>query len=263
MGGFSNFIFQLLGGAYGWLGAIAGLLFTAFTLWMLVDSIRRQEYIWALFIFLFPMLNAFLYFFLVYRPSGGSNPMAGFELPGAADRRQIKALKAEIYHLDRAHHHRQLADIYMNQGKLDEAEASYRAAYERDSEDEDIRAHLGTCLVRKGKAQEGLPLLEAVCAANPKHEYGQTLMTLAEGLTATGQIDRAIATWKQVLEMYSYSRARVQYAELLIQKQDYEPARKYLQGVIDDEPYAAKFQRKTEAVWISRARTALRKIPNT
>ncbi len=252
---------QLFSGGGGIISSLIFLALTAFQIWMFVDAIRRQEYIWAAIIFFFSILSALLYYFFVYRPSGGGNPMAGFELPGAADRRQIKSLQAEIYHLDRAHHHRELADIYMNQGKLDKAEASYRAAYERDPKDEEICAHFGTCLVRAGKAQEGLPLLEAVCAGNPRHEYGQTLMTLAEGLTATKQTDRAIATWKQVLEMYSYSRARVQYAELLIQKQDYAQARKYLQGVIDDEPYAAKFQRKTEAVWISRARAALRKIP--
>jgi tetratricopeptide (TPR) repeat protein len=186
--------------------------------------------------------SAVLYYFLVYRASGGGNPLAGFELPGAADRKRIKELQAEIYHLDRPHHHLQLADIYFSQGKLDQAEASYRAAYERDPKDEDIRAHLGNCLARRGKPQEALPLLESVCAQNPKHDYGYTLMTLAETLTASGQIDRALATWQQVLTLYSYSRARVQYAELLVQKKDYAAARKLLEGVIADAPFATKLR---------------------
>ena len=94
----------------------------------------------------FSFFSAILYFFLVYRASGGGNPMAGFEFPGAADRRRIKQLQADIHHLDKPHLHLQLADIYFNQGKLDLAEASYKAAYERDSLDEDIRAHYATCL---------------------------------------------------------------------------------------------------------------------
>src|ERR1700677_3690212 len=158
----TSFIFQLLGGDFGWRGGIAGLAMTVFHLWMLIDALRRGEYIWALFIFLFPVLNDVLYFFLVYRPSRGRNPMAGVELPGPADRRQIKRLQADIHHLDKPHHHLQLADIYFSQGKLDLAEASYRAAYERDSQDDDIRAHLGNCLARRGKAQEAIPLLESV-----------------------------------------------------------------------------------------------------
>ena len=256
-----NFFFQLMSGDWSWGGGLFLLVAFLFTAWMFIHAIRNGDYLWAVFIFLFPILNAPLYFFLVYRVSEGGNPLAGFELPGAADRRQIKVLKAEIHDLDRAHHHQQLADIYFNQGKLDEAERSYRAAYERDPKDEDIRAHLGNCLARRGKAQEALPLLEGVCAGNPKHEYGYTLMTLAEALAATGQIDRALATWQQVLSLYSYPRARVQYAELLILKKDYPGARKQLQELIEDEPYTAKFQRKREAVWFRKANSLMGSIP--
>src|ERR1700678_224402 len=142
---------------------------------MFVHAIRSGDYLWAAFIFFF-FFSAILYFFLVYRSSAGGNPMAGFELPGAVDRRRIKQLEADIHHLDKPHQHLQLADIYFSQGKLDQAEASYRAAYARDSNDEDIRAHLGNCLARQGKPQEALPLLEGVCAQNPKHDYGYTLM---------------------------------------------------------------------------------------
>jgi hypothetical protein len=229
---------------------------------MLIDAIRRGEYIWALFIFLFPIFNDLLYFFLIYRPSGGmGNPLAGFELPGASDRRQIKSLKAQIHHLDKAHLHRQLGDIYFSQGDLAKAEASYRAAYERDATDEDIRAHLGNCLARRDKFQEALPLLESVCATNPKHDYGYTLMTLAEAQAASGQTEPALATWRHVLSLYSYPRARAQYAKLLIGKKEYDEARKNLDLVIGDEPYQPKFQRKRDAVWFQLARTLRRSIP--
>jgi len=256
-----RYFFEILNGDLGIGGTIFVLVVFAFTAWMFVHAIRNGDYIWAAFILFFSGLSAVLYFFLVYRASGGGNPMAGFELPGAADRRQIKKLLADIHHLDKPHHHLQLADIYFSQGKLDQAEASYRAAFERDPKDEDIRAHLGNCLVRQGKPQEALPLLEGVCAQNPRHDYGYTLMTLAETQTAAGQIDSALTTWRQVLSLYGYPRARVQYAGLLIQKKEYAEARKSLEEVIHDAPYVTKFQRKREAVWFKRAKAALRSIP--
>lgn len=258
-----NYFFELINGGMGLEGYIIALAIFGFTAWMFVHAIRSGEYLWAAFIFFFSVFSAVLYFFFVYRASGGlGNPMAGFELPGAADRRQIKKLQADIHHLDKPHMHLQLADIYFSQGKLDEAEASYRAAYERDSKDEDIRAHYGNCLARRGKPQEALPLIEAVCAQNPKHDYGYTLMSLAETQTASGQIDAALATWRQVLSLYSYPRARVQFADLLIQKKEYAEARKNLEEVLNDAPFATKFERKREAVWFSRAKSALRSIPN-
>ena len=258
-----NFVLGLVLGADGLFGQAIGIVVFAFHVWMLVDSLRRGEYIWSLFIFFFPVINDVLYFFLIYRPASGglSNPMAGFEFPGAADRRRIKQLQADIHHLDKAHLHLQLADIYFNQGNLDKADESYRAAYERDPKDEDIRAHYGTCLVRRGKPKEAMPLLESVCASNPKHDYGYTLMTLAETQAEAGNVDGALATWRQVLAMYGYPRARVQFADLLIKKKEYDEARKVLEEVINDAPHATKFERKREAVWFSRAKVALHSIP--
>ncbi len=254
---------SLLNGDYGPIGWITAAVLLAFCVWMFVHAILNGEYVWAALIFCFSIFTAVWYYFFVYRPSSGTgNPLTGFELPGAADRRRIKQLQADIHHLDKAHMHLQLADIYFSQGKLEQAEESYRAAYERDPKDEDVRAHLGNCLERRGKDAEALPLLEGVCAANPRHDYGYTLMTLAETQAALGQVDRALATWRQVLSMYGYPRARVQYAELLIKQKDYAEARKPLEEVIKDAPFATKFERKREKVWFDRAKSALRSLPN-
>jgi len=251
-------IWQMVSGG-GLTGGLFAILATAFQIWMFIDALRRREYLWAVLILLFSILTAVFYFFLVYR-TAASNPLAGFELPGAADRRQIARLKGEIHHLDKAHMHLQLGDIYFSQGKLADAEASYRAAYARDPQDEDIRAHLGNCLARRGQPLEALPLLEGVCAQNPKHDYGYTLMTLAEAQVAAGQTDRSLATWRQVLALYQYSRARVQFAELLMKTGAQAEARQNLDEVISEGAYAPQFQRKREAVWVRRAKALRRQI---
>ncbi|MBM3846496.1 MAG: tetratricopeptide repeat protein, partial [Verrucomicrobia bacterium] len=170
---------QLTAGADSIGGWIFLILASAFWIWMFVDSIRREEYFWAVLMVIFSFLTALFYYFFVYRqaaPAGGR----GFELPGAKTRKRIKELQAQIHHLDKAHLHSQLGDVYLEQGSLAKAEASYRAAVERDAEAPDTRAHLGQCLLRQGRVKEALALLEPVCAENPKHEYGQTMMALAE-----------------------------------------------------------------------------------
>ena len=224
----------------------------AFTLWMFVDAIRRDEWLWAVFIFFFPILNAVLYFFLVYRAAPSAT--RGLELPGAHDRKRIKDLEAQIHHLDKAHHHLQLSDIFFQQGKLEKAEASYRASLERDPADIDARAHLGQCLLRQKKPADARPLLEQAVAENPKHDYGHTLMALAETLAALCDKDAAIATWQRVLESHSYARARVQLAELLLEKGQAQQARAELKEVLDDAEHLPAFQRKREKVWVRRAK---------
>lgn len=232
------------------------LIAVVFHLWMLIDAIRRQEYIWAFFIFLFPVLNAVLYFFLVYRAQPSAT--AGFELPGAASRKRIKELQGQIHHLDKAHHHAQLGDIYFQQGKLQEAEKCYRAALERDDSDPDFHAHLGQCLLRQGRADEAKPMLQRVLEKNQKHDYGHTMMAYAETLAKLGDKDSAIEAWKLVLENNNYARARVQLAELYLQKGEKALAREQLEEFLKDAAYEASFQQRKDRPWISRGKKLLK-----
>jgi len=234
------------------------LVMTAFQIWMFVDAVRRQEWIWSVFIFLGFGFSALLYFFLVYRAAQSAT--RGFELPGAHHRRRIKELQAQIHHLDKAHHHSQLGDVYFQQGKLDKAETSYRAALERDAQDLDTRAHFGQCLLRQKKPAEARPLLEGVVTENPKHDYGYTLMALAETYSALGETDAALRTWKRVTENHSYPRAKVQLAEIYAAQNQPELARAEIQDVVADDPHAPAFQRRRDRVWVRRAKTLLRQL---
>jgi hypothetical protein len=237
---------------WNWINSPATLVFGLFHLWMLVDAIRRKEWVWVLFLLVFPVFSTLWYFFLVYRDAPSAT--RGFELPGAHDRRRIKELQAQIHHLDKPHHYSQLGDIYFQRGKLDQADACYRAALERDPQDIDTRAHFGQCLLRQNKPHEARPILEGIVAENPKHDYGHSLMALAEALGALGETDAAIATWQRVTDHHSYPRARVQLAGLYAAKGRTDLARAEIREVIEDDPHAPAFQRKRDRVWIRRAK---------
>jgi len=238
---------------YPWL-----VVLSLFQLWMLIDAVRRREWVWALFIFVGWGFAALWYYFAVFRASPSAT--RGFELPGAHNRRRIKELQAQIHHLDKAHHYSQLGDIYFQQGKLDKAEACYRSALERDPQEIDTRAHLGQCLLRQKKPAEARPLLEGVVSENPKHDYGYSLMALAETLTALGERAAAMTLWKQVTERHSYPRAKVQLAELYLADQQNDLARAELKDVVADDEHAPAFQRARDRVWVRKARRLLRSI---
>lgn len=242
----------------GWASTPVVLLVTAFQIWMLIDAVRRREWIWVLFLFIFSGFAALWYYLTVYRD--GATATRGFELPGAHDRRRIKELRAQIHHLDKAHHHSQLGDLLFQQGRLAQAEASYRAALERDPQDLDTRSHLGQCLLRQQRPAEARPLLEAVVTAEARHEYGHTLMALAETLAAMDEMEEAIAVWERVTDHHSYPRAKVQLAELYLKKRQPESARAQLDEVLADDPHAPAFQRRRDKVWVKRARRLLSRL---
>ena len=238
--------------------SLPGILLLAFQVWMFVDALRRGEYLWAVFIFVFSVLSAVLYYFLVYR--GAPSATRGFELPGAQSRRRIKELEAQIHHLDKAHHHSQLGDLHFQHGRLEKAESCYRAALEREPDDLDTRAHLGQCLLRQKKPGEARPLLAQVCTEDPRHDYGYSLMALAETQTALGELENAMATWQRVLQEHSYARARVQLAELYQATREPERAAEELREVLADDAHAPGFQRKRDRVWVRRAKALMRRL---
>jgi hypothetical protein len=231
--------------------------FALFQLWMLVHAIRNGSWGWAVIIFLLPGLGSVWYFFYEYRASGSLT--RGFELPGKHSRKRIRELQEKIHHVDNAVHHYQLGDIYFQKGKLVLAEACYRAALERDPQDIDARAHLGQCLLRQKKFAEARPLLEGVMREKPDHDYGHSMMALAETLTALGEPDNALLYWQHLVEQHSYPRAKVQLAELYLTKNQPDLARVQLLEVIKDDQFAPPYQRRRDRVWIRRAKRDLRR----
>src|SRR5262245_7529812 len=234
-----------------WLGRIGSLLVLGFSIWMLIDAIRRREWMWVVILLALPGIGLLWYFFYIYR---GSGPTSGFELPGAHDRRRIKELESQIHHLDKAHHHLQLGDVYFQQGKMPKAEACYRAALERDPQDLDTRSHLGQCLLRQNRPKESRPLLESVMLENAKHDYGYSMMALAETLTALGETDNAMLYWQHITANHAYPRAKVQLAELYLARGKTAEARAELDDVLHDDPHTPPFQRKRDRPWIRRAK---------
>lgn len=232
------------------------LAVTGFQIWMLIHALRNREWWWAVIVFIGSGLAAIFYYFIVYRES----PTEGFELPGAQSRARINELQAKIHHLDNAYHHFQLGDVYFQRGRFTEAEKSYRAALERDPQDIDARAHLGQCLLRLKRPAEARPLLEGVMNEKAEHDYGHTMMALAETLTALGETDKALLYWQHITQNHSYPRAKVQLAELYAARNQMDAARAELVDVLNDDRHAPAFQRWRDRVWIQRARSLIGKL---
>jgi len=251
----------IFNGEEGWLSLLFNpylLAVTAFQLWMLIHAIRNREWLWALFIFIGSGIGALWYYMAAYR---GDSATSGFELPGAQSRARIRELQAKIHHIDNAYHHFQLGDVYFQKGKFTEAEKCYRAALEREPTDVDARAHLGQCLLRLKRPAEARPLLEGVMHEKPDHDYGHTMMALAETLMALGETDKALLYWQHITQHHSYPRAKAQLAELYVAKKQFDLARAELKVVVSDDAHSPSFQRRRDRVWICRAKAALRNLP--
>ena len=235
-----------------------GLLFLVFALWMVVGAIQREEWLWLFFIVLFPIINAPLYYFFSYRHRGGGG--AGTLFLGGAERKRVQELKQQIHHLDKAHMHLELADIYLRQQKFNLAEEHYQASLEREPEDMDAKAHYGRCLMYLKRFGEARSFLEDVCMADPKHDYGASLIALGECEIELGQKDTAMSLFERAMENNSYAQPRVRLAELYLESEDQEKrdrARQLVEDVLREETLTPAYQQKQEAEWTRRARKLL------
>ena len=86
-------------------------------------------------------------------------------------------------------------------------------------------------------------------------------MALAESLTALGEKDAALGIWKRVTANNMYPRAKVQLAELYLERNESALARTELQEVLADDSHAPTYQRKRDKIWIQRARALIKKVP--
>lgn len=241
-------------------GLLIGAALFVFQIWMLIDAVRHEEWIWVIFLLLFPFINAFLYYFLAYRQRGDGFSLRKFELPGARTRKRIRQLQAEIHHLDKAQAHLELGEIYEKKGDLTKALASYQAAAERDSEDLDIKAKLGGCLLKLRRPADAKPLLETVVRADPHHQYGLTRTLYAECLVALGDDEAAYAEYIELLKRHSYTRARLGMAELQHRRGDTAAAKALVEEILADEPHMPPFQRRNEQPWLAETRRFQRKL---
>lgn len=233
------------------------VLLYGFAIVMAVHAAREGRWLWVALLLAMPF-SAIWYFTGEYRKS----PMRGFELPGAADRARVRRLEGEIARcgFPRPDLHLNLGELRLRQGKLDEAKKHLRLAYEADSADIDAASLYGQALLRSGDAKSALPLLHKAVTKSPKHGYGYTAMAYAEALAADGRPSEAISVWRDVLKSYEYDRAKVQFAGLLLAKGDKNEAKALLDDVVDQAKHHSSLNRKSDRVWIRRAKSLKRRL---
>jgi len=129
-----------------------------FALWMLVTRSGR-EWLWVVFILIFPVLTRPLYFFLVYRAAAGPR-QGGFELPGARTRQRIKQLEDRIHHLGPTPAITRSSRTSISNRASSRSGGELPRRWNGRPARPDTLAHYGQCLLRLERAAEALPLLK-------------------------------------------------------------------------------------------------------
>ncbi|MGA3129378.1 MAG: tetratricopeptide repeat protein [Terracidiphilus sp.] len=247
------------------MGLLTGLFFT-WGIWgillrlvAIVHFIRRRPDTYWLWVILFlGPLGALVYLFAEALPDVGllRNSFKGFPR-----RKRIAQLNLEIHDNPSSGNFEELADLLMDEGKLDQARAAYDKAIAKRSTTLDCFYRRGVCALLLGDAAAALPDLEMAVEKDAGHDFYRAAGLLAHAYAQTGQKEKADAMFQKAIERSTLSETYLNYADFLASQGRNAEARTWTQKVLDKKPTMPSYLRRRERPWFRRAGALLRRIP--
>jgi hypothetical protein len=160
----------------------------------IIHFIRRRPDTYWLFIILFlGPIGALIYLFVEALPDIG---LVGQSFKGFSRRKRISQLEVILRDNPSTGNYEELGDLYMDEGKLQLARASYDKAIGARANTLDPFYRRGVCAVLLGDGTAALPDLERVVAEDPGHDFHRAAALLAHAYAQTGQKEKAEALFR-------------------------------------------------------------------
>ena len=227
---------------------------TAFTIWMLVDAIRRRTaFYWYLIIF-FP-LGEWVYFFVVKIHDFNISWDKLFTRPPSLDklRHELRTSPSLLNRLN-------LADALHDLDQHREAEVLYAEVLNQDEDSKAALHGLGSCKLQQKQFDAAARDLERLVARDRAFRDYMPWQNLAEALWRDGKRDEAIAELQKLVAASPRLEHQNVLARYLAEHGDRDAARRLLQKALDDFRYAPRFQKRTSGRAAAEARRQLKNL---
>jgi len=233
-----------------------------FMVWMSLDCIQRREhFIWIIImIILFPV-GAVAYFFVVKNRVGGKalGSLAPTPIRREVETEETLQLKDLIRKFHKAYHYEKLGQVYIDQNKFDLAIPQFEEAIQRDPEMMEARYGLAKCFHGLSRYEEGAVALEKLTAIEKKYDYGNAIFGLAECYRLSGNEEKALEAYGEVINSFHFFKAYYHYACLLDNKGKKQEAIDYMKSIVGSSKDLPDYKLEKERFWIDEATKFLRK----
>ena len=230
--------------------------------WMSLDCIQRREhFIWIIImIILFPV-GAVAYFFVVKNRVGGKalGSLAPTPIRREVETEETLQLKDLIRKFHKAYHYEKLGQVYIDQNKFDLAIPQFEEAIQRDPEMMEARYGLAKCFHGLSRYEEAAVALEKLTAIEKKYDYGNAIFGLAECYRLSGNEEKALEAYGEVINSFHFFKAYYHYACLLDNKGKKQEAIDYMKNIVGSSKDLPDYKLEKERFWIDEATKFLRK----
>jgi hypothetical protein len=219
---------------------------------------RRPDTYWIFIIIFLGPLGALIYIFVEVLPDFG---LLQQSFKGFPRRKRIAQLQIEIRDNPSSGNYEELGDLYMDEGRLQQARAAYDKAIAARSTTLDCFYRRGVCALLVGDAAAALPDLEMTIEKDAEHDFYRAAGLLAQAYAQTGQKEKAEAMFRQAIERSTLSETYLNYADFLATQGRNAEARQWAQKVLDKKPTMPRYLQRRERPWFRRAGAILKRVP--
>jgi hypothetical protein len=224
-----------------------------------IHFIRRRPDGWWLWIILFlGPVGALVYLFAEVIPDAGLLRGSFQVFPR---RQRIARLETAIRDNPSAANYEELADLYMDDGKLAQAREAYDRAINARADTLDSFYRRGVCALLLGDAAGALPDLELAVKSDAEYDFRRAAGLLARAYALTGETAKAEAFFRQITITSTRSETYLHFAELLAQEGRNAEAREWAQKVLDKKPTMPGYLQRRERPWFRAATALLKRLP--
>jgi len=247
-----------------------GFLNTVFVIWMLVECVRRRQFLpWGLIILFFQFFGAVAYYVFEIQTffpipgfgdgdgGGGSSSRVRFRTQRVSGS-QVSEAEVEVRRLDNAPAWSDLAVLLGAKKRWAASEEAAAKALAKDPDELAARYARGRALLELERHDEAIAELEAVLSREANHDYGDARLALAKAHEAKGDLGAALAQYERLSDGSSRPDVLYHLAEVQHRCGDDAGARATLQRILDEAELVPSFARRQQAPWVARAKRTLR-----
>ena len=233
----------------------------AFSLWMLIDALRRSAPMyWVLVLIVFFPVGAFVYFFAVkfkdYKPLqdklfARSTPRQVHSVDELMARYEASPTQANQL---------ALATAFYDGERFDQAATLFADVLEREPTEADALWGLARVRRSQGSQAESLRLYERLIEKNPRHGEFTAALEYAEALWDAKHEKRCLEILEDIANETKRLNHRLAYAHYLVQNGDKTNAKNVLKRALHDHEVSPSWLKQKERQWASAASDLLRKL---
>ncbi len=219
---------------------------------------RRPSYYWLFIIVMLGPVGALVYLCVEGLPDIG---MLSGSFRGFPRRKRIGELEAMILDNPSGGNYEELGDLYMDNGNLDLARATFDKAIAARVDSENVFYHRGLCALQMGDSAAAIPDLERVIQEEPAYDFHRAAGLLAQACALAGQKEKAESLFRRAIDCSTLSETYLNFAEMLATEGRNSEARQWVQKVLNKERTMPAYLRRRERPWFQKANEMLKRLP--